>query len=211
VTGVNYYALTGPAHEVGETIETVLTGPPPPPSEVPFSNLPYRAKASDQDTMANPGGKRGKFRRPFPTDKTPGDLRPAPAEVSERQGPPTETVSCERCKLPILGDRVSMVLRSKRSSRQLFLCEPCGKSYLRWTKSSEASPTPTRTRRKKQTEIVDSLISRRKSNVARRMDRLFGEDRGRTLLALGLAVLIGVGLIGIVTSVIMLWGGTRQS
>lgn len=104
-----------------------------------------------------------------------------------------------------------MVLDSRRSSRQVFLCEPCGLSYLRWTKSPETSPAPRRTGRKKQTDIVDSLISRRKSNFAKRMDRLFGEGRGRTLLGLAVAVLIGVGLIGIIMSVVILSSGSSQS
>jgi hypothetical protein len=151
--------------------------------------------------MSNPSGKRRKFRRSFPSarDWEERDERLLPPEHAGALPPPGEVTvtTCQRCQLPMLGGTYAFTLDGGPTHQNLLICEPCAQSLQRWLYASgPRAARRLKPRSKRPTEVVASLISRRRSKFSKRVDRIIAGSRRHMIFYAVCAVLLGVGLMG---------------
>jgi hypothetical protein len=117
--------------------------------------------------------------------------------------------TCQRCQLPMIGDPFVFTLQGTQTRQNLVICEPCMQSLQRWVHSSGPRASNRITRRKRTADVVDSLISHRRSKFGKRVDRFVAHSRRHVVFYGACALLLGIGLLASLTAFFVVTEGWR--
>jgi hypothetical protein len=152
--------------------------------------------------MVNPSGKKRRLRRSFPVDReSESDRQFRDIGRDDRPGAPNPLSKCQRCHLPIIGGVAVMKLENGEQRQDVVLCEPCCQSLHKWLSLSGRGNLEQPRRRKRQSDVTDSLISRRRSRLSKKLDRYMSESQRKTMLSALIAAGIGVGVLVVILAI----------